>query len=111
MAISDRPGISDLVATATDVSAFASFRRDRALHVAVGVYLLFSVVNLGCMAIYGANHSMEIPLLEHAHNPALFPNDPLKGTFAYHASYYWKVVALLTPHARFEPFLRAFVIL
>lgn len=111
LAICDRPGISNLVATATNASAAASLRGDRALHVAVGVYLLFSVVNLGCMAVYGPNHSMEIPLLEHAHDPSLFPNDPLTGTFAYHASYYWKIVAALTQHARFEPFLRAFVIL
>ncbi len=94
----------------------ASFRHggapsERSLQVVVVAYLLLSVVNLGCMAAYGANHSMEIPLLEHANDAALFPNDPLAATFTRHASYYWKIVALFTQHAPFEPFLRAMVIL
>lgn len=101
--------------TAGDPDSPASFRHglvsERSLQVAVGLYLLLSVANLGCMAAYGANHSMEIPLLEHANDPALFPNDPLSGTFVRHASYYWKIVALFTQHAPFEPFLRAMVIL
>ncbi len=85
--------------------------RERDVQLAVALYVLLSVVNLGCMAVYGANHSMEIPLLEQATNTALFPNDPLRDTFAHHASYYWKIVALFTRQAPFEPLLRAMVIL
>jgi len=43
-------------------------------------------------AIYGDNNEQQLPLVQHANDPSLYPGDPFVATFPYYASFLWQVL-------------------